>query len=101
VLSVICAEGSARFEVTKVWPWPSDLHDGNKSMVLAYAVLQGAIENFSSSCLLGKGSFGLVYKTRLDDGASVAVKRLTGTGQHSHKEFQVLNDLSIANQHIS
>jgi hypothetical protein len=70
-------------------------------MVLAYAVLQGAIENFSSSCLLGKGSFGLVYKTRLDDGASVAVKRLTGTGQHSHKEFQVLNDLSIANQHIS
>lgn len=98
------SEGSARFEATtKVWPWPSDLHDekrdGVKSMVLAYVVLQGATEDFSSSCLLGEGSFGLVYKARLDDGACVAVKRLTGAGQHSHKEFQGEVDLMSRIRH--
>lgn len=95
------AGGSARFEATKFWPWPSYLNETKSSCVksssagrspccLTYAVLQAATNNFSSSNLLGEGSFGLVYKARLDYDAYAAVKRLTGAGQHSKKEFQVL-----------
>lgn len=56
-----------------------------------YAVLQAATQNFSSSNLLGEGSFGLVYKAKLDYDVNAAVKRLSGAeSKHSHKEFQVL-----------
>lgn len=102
--------GSARFEATKFWPWPSYLNETKSSCVksssagrspccLTYAVLQAATNNFSSSNLLGEGSFGLVYKARLDYDAYAAVKRLTGAGQHSKKEFQGEVDLMSKIRH--
>ena len=54
-----------------------------------YALLQTATSNFSSSNLLGEGSFGHVYKARLDYGVFAAVKRLTNGGQQGEADFQV------------
>jgi len=85
----------------KCEPWLSHLHktDGcvkkaagggggvpETPCFLSYAVLQAATNNFSSSNLLGEGSFGHVYKARLDYGVFAAVKRLTKVAD---TEFQV------------
>ncbi|KAG0595064.1 hypothetical protein M758_UG136000 [Ceratodon purpureus] len=103
-------KGSARFEsATKFWPWPSYSHDkksdgikssaGSSPCCLAYPMLQAATNNFNSTNLLGEGSFGLVYKARLDNDACAAVKRLTGAGQHCLKEFQSEVDLMSKIRH--
>lgn len=57
---------------------------------LAYSLLQTATNNFSSSNLLGEGSFGHVYKARLDYDVYAAVKRLTSVGKQPQKELQVM-----------
>lgn len=59
-----------------------------------YALLQTTTSNFSSSNLLGEGSFGHVYKARLDYGVFAAVKRLTNGGKQAEADFQV-NSQSI------
>lgn len=38
--------------------------------------LRVASDNFSTKNILGRGGFGKVYKGRLADGSSVAIKRL-------------------------
>ena len=54
-----------------------------------YSLLQTATNNFSSSNLLGEGTFGHVFKASLDYGVYAAVKRLTNAGKQGEKEFQV------------
>ncbi|KAM7516650.1 hypothetical protein LguiA_006233 [Lonicera macranthoides] len=51
--------------------------------------LQIATDNFSSKKLLGKGGFGNVYKGNLQDGTTVAVKRLKdGSTIGGERQFQ-------------
>ncbi|XAR62254.1 Non-specific serine/threonine protein kinase [Bertholletia excelsa] len=46
-----------------------------------------ATRNFSSDLIVGDGSFGLVYKARLANGATVAVKRLFNDNFQGFREF--------------
>jgi hypothetical protein len=56
---------------------------------IAYLLLHNATDNFSSSNLLGKGSFSCVYKAKLDHDVFAAVKRLEENGKQGEIEFQV------------
>ncbi|KAJ9554616.1 hypothetical protein OSB04_018661 [Centaurea solstitialis] len=47
-----------------------------------------ATDNFSINNKIGEGGFGPVYKGVLDDGRSVAVKRLSETSQQGIEEFK-------------
>ncbi|CAN5961147.1 unnamed protein product [Sphagnum jensenii] len=55
---------------------------------IAYLLLHNATDNFSSSNLLGKGSFSRVYKAKLDHDVFAAVKRLEENGKQGEIEFQ-------------
>ncbi|XP_024375123.1 probable receptor-like protein kinase At1g80640 isoform X2 [Physcomitrium patens] len=100
---------STRFETMKFGPWLNHLQS-IKSCVksgglaaapcsLAYSLLQTATNNFSSSNLLGEGSFGHVYKARLDYDVYAAVKRLTSVGKQPQKELQGEVDLMCKIRH--
>lgn len=56
---------------------------------LSYEELKEATNNFESSCILGEGGFGRVFKGVLSDGTAVAIKRLGSGGQQGDKEFLV------------
>jgi hypothetical protein len=60
---------------------------------VAYSLLQNATNNFSSSNLLGEGSFSHVYKANLDYGIFAAVKRLEKNGKQGENAFQAEVDL--------
>nr|GEW81027.1 G-type lectin S-receptor-like serine/threonine-protein kinase At4g27290 isoform X1 [Tanacetum cinerariifolium] len=51
-----------------------------------FNIIASATNNFSDSCKLGEGGYGPVYKGKLEDGKSIAVKR------HSHKSKQGLDE---------
>uniref|UniRef100_A0A0E0KV79 non-specific serine/threonine protein kinase n=1 Tax=Oryza punctata TaxID=4537 RepID=A0A0E0KV79_ORYPU len=55
--------------------------------VFSYNELRSAMENFSSSNLLGEGGYGLVHKGRLSDGRAVAVKQLSQSSNQGKKQF--------------
>ncbi|XP_054802039.1 proline-rich receptor-like protein kinase PERK3 isoform X2 [Prosopis cineraria] len=56
---------------------------------IAYEELKEATNNFEAASLLGEGGFGRVFKGVLNDGTTVAIKRLTNGGQQGDKEFLV------------
>ncbi|KAJ1392948.1 Serine/threonine-protein kinase, active site [Sesbania bispinosa] len=56
---------------------------------IAYEELKEAANNFEPASVLGEGGFGRVFKGILNDGTSVAIKRLTSGGQQGDKEFLV------------
>ncbi|KAL2323722.1 hypothetical protein Fmac_028101 [Flemingia macrophylla] len=56
---------------------------------IAYEELKEATNNFEPASVLGEGGFGRVFKGVLNDGTSVAIKRLTSGGQQGDKEFLV------------
>ncbi|CAK9212711.1 unnamed protein product [Sphagnum troendelagicum] len=66
---------------------------------VAYTLLQNATNNFSSSNLLGEGSFSHVYKANLDYGIFAAVKRLEKNGKHGENAFQAEVDLMSKIRH--
>ncbi|OVA09173.1 Protein kinase domain [Macleaya cordata] len=47
-----------------------------------------ATRNFSTDRIIGDGSFGLVYKARLSNGVTVAVKKLSNDAFQGFREFQ-------------
>ncbi|KAH8931584.1 hypothetical protein BDL97_19G030500 [Sphagnum fallax] len=66
---------------------------------VAYTLLQNATNNFSSSNLLGEGSFSHVYKANLDYGIFAAVKRLEKNGKQGENAFQAEVDLMSKIRH--
>lgn len=54
----------------------SSLVGSHGNVVYPLWVLQKATNNFSPENLLGKGGFGSVYEGKLEDGSTVAVKRM-------------------------
>lgn len=55
---------------------------------LTYAHLLHATNNFSPSNIVGDGGFGIVYKARLANGWTVAIKKLVQNGAQGAREFQ-------------
>ncbi|CAN1223514.1 Probable LRR receptor-like serine/threonine-protein kinase At2g23950 [Linum grandiflorum] len=64
----------------------------------SFRELQHATSNFSSKNILGAGGFGNVYKGKLGDGSTVAVKRLKDlTGSSGESQFRTeLEMISLA-----
>ncbi|KAK0579386.1 hypothetical protein LWI29_025585 [Acer saccharum] len=54
-------------------------------------VILKATQQFSDDRILGKGSFGVVYKGQLDDGGLIAVKRLSPSSQFAES---LINEVS-------
>ncbi|KAL3820635.1 hypothetical protein ACJIZ3_006540 [Penstemon smallii] len=55
--------------------------------LFTFDVLQNATENFSEVNKLGKGGFGPVYKGELENGRTIAVKRLSKASGQGIQEF--------------
>nr|APU94866.1 leucine-rich repeat receptor-like protein kinase [Pohlia nutans] len=55
---------------------------------LTYSDLVLATDNFSSAKIIGDGGFGMVYKAKLADGTTVAIKKLVLDGAQGDREFQ-------------
>ncbi|PIN02587.1 Serine/threonine protein kinase [Handroanthus impetiginosus] len=53
-----------------------------------FEMLSNATSNFDSSCKLGEGGFGPVYKGKLPDGQEIAVKRLARSSNQGLEEFK-------------
>lgn len=52
-----------------------------------FSQLTEAIERFSKVTLIGLGGFGEVFKAKLKDGSSVAIKKLIQVSYHGDREF--------------
>ncbi|KAJ8633556.1 hypothetical protein MRB53_026892 [Persea americana] len=74
----------------------------NLGLIMTFAEIQSATNNFDMNMLIGSGGFGDVYKGVLRDGTKVAVKRgKPGCGQGRHEFLAELNVLSkIHHRHL-
>ncbi|KAK4774891.1 hypothetical protein SAY86_009826 [Trapa natans] len=61
--------------------------------LLSFEELSRATDSFSSSCKLGQGGFGPVYRAKLVDGQEVAVKRLSRASGQGLVEF--MNEVAV------
>ncbi|KAK1302947.1 putative serine/threonine-protein kinase [Acorus calamus] len=64
--------------------------------IFSYSELQEATNNFNASQELGDGGFGTVYKGKLRDGRTVAVKRLYENNYKRVEQF--MNEVAILNR---
>lgn len=62
---------------------PSTLGD----LSLTYEDLLKATDNFGVENIIGDGGFGIVYKAKLADGRTVAIKKLIQDGPQGEREF--------------
>lgn len=72
-----------------MWNGPVPHTDANLnsiSLEYTYPEIVKASRNFSPSCLLGKGSYGAVYRGILKDGTEVAIKALNNPKDSGFKE---------------
>ncbi|KAI4381049.1 hypothetical protein MLD38_007166 [Melastoma candidum] len=60
--------------------------DMSKNRVFSYSELQCITDDFKT--IIGQGGFGKVYHGILEDGMEVAVKVLSRSSRHGHKEFE-------------
>ncbi|KAH7658440.1 Non-specific serine/threonine protein kinase protein [Dioscorea alata] len=67
--------------------------DTGYTSIFSYRELQEATDNFSESKELGDGGFGTVYKGILQDGRTVAIKRLYGNNYKRAEQF--MNEVAI------
>ncbi|XP_074588845.1 putative LRR receptor-like serine/threonine-protein kinase At1g56140 [Curcuma longa] len=58
-----------------------------KPFTFSYAELRNATEDFSTSNILGEGGFGPVFKGKLQDGRTIAVKLLAATSHQGKGQF--------------
>jgi serine/threonine protein kinase len=71
---------------------PTDANLNSISLEYSFDDVSRACRNFSQACLLGKGSYGAVYRGVLKDGTEVAVKALSNPKDSGFKEeVQVLS----------
>ncbi|XP_020276770.1 putative receptor-like protein kinase At3g47110 [Asparagus officinalis] len=79
----------------------TDFQPLGEHRVVSYHDLARATNKFSEENLLGKGSFGTVYRGRLDDGLIVAVKILNmeveGATKSFHAECETLSSVRHRN----
>ncbi|XP_002977841.2 probable LRR receptor-like serine/threonine-protein kinase At1g74360 isoform X2 [Selaginella moellendorffii] len=54
---------------------------------LTYSDLVSATSNFDETNVVGSGGFGIVYKAKLADGSTVAIKKLIQEGPQADREF--------------
>lgn len=86
-LLILCVIAKQR--TVEAVPGVGSLRHPTSTRFLTYEELKEATNNFESSCILGEGGFGRVFKGVLSDGTAVAIKRLTNGGQQGDKEFLV------------
>uniref|UniRef100_A0A0E0M487 non-specific serine/threonine protein kinase n=1 Tax=Oryza punctata TaxID=4537 RepID=A0A0E0M487_ORYPU len=55
---------------------------------IRFSGIVAATDNFSKSCLIGRGGFGKVYKVTLENGQEVAIKRLSKDSDQGIEEFK-------------
>ncbi|KAK9757342.1 hypothetical protein RND81_01G156200 [Saponaria officinalis] len=55
---------------------------------VSMAELVYATDNFNPKLIIGDGSFGLVYKAKLTNGVTVALKKLSPDAFQGHREFR-------------
>ncbi|XP_075091112.1 putative LRR receptor-like serine/threonine-protein kinase RFK1 [Nicotiana tabacum] len=69
--------------------------EGMELQTVSFALKQikAATNNFDASNKIGEGGFGAVYKGRLSDGTSVAVKQLSHQSRQGNREF--LNEIGM------
>ncbi|KAF8768532.1 hypothetical protein HU200_007542 [Digitaria exilis] len=75
-----------RRDVFSVWNF-----DGK----LAFEDIINATENFSERYIVGSGGYGTVYKVQLQDGRSVAVKKLHETEEEMSDEKRFLREIEV------
>lgn len=66
---------------------------------LTYAQLVHCTGNFSPENIVGDGGFGIVYKAKLGDGTTVAIKKLVQNGAQGLREFRAEMDTLGMIQH--
>ncbi|XP_022927524.1 putative receptor-like protein kinase At4g00960 [Cucurbita moschata] len=67
---------------------PEDEVINAESLQFDFDTIRVATDGFSDENQLGKGGFGVVYKGRLPDGRSIAVKRLFQGSKQGDEEFK-------------
>lgn len=78
------------------------LPENDKALNFTMAELSKATSNFSLSCKIGQGGFGIVYRGRLTDGTDVAIKRARkdAFGAQLTAEFQREVDMLASVEHL-
>ena len=66
---------------------------------ISMAELIAATKNFASDGIIGDGSFGMVYKARLNSGVTVAVKKLSPDAFQGFREFRAETETLAKLQH--
>ncbi|KAJ7528438.1 hypothetical protein O6H91_15G003700 [Diphasiastrum complanatum] len=102
---VVTGNGNVSEPQSRSSSGPSDIQvveAGN--LVISIQVLRNATNNFSENCILGRGGFGVVYKGELENGTTIAVKRMEAAVVSSkgvnefHSEIAVLT--KVRHRHL-
>lgn len=74
----------------------ADVLAGNsKAIIFTMSELSKATSNFSPSCKIGQGGFGIVYKGKLRDGTIVAIKRARKDAFVSQRTTQFHSEVNM------